>query len=45
MKNIHLDVVVMCALYGVCRAKKVNMKFNTIKSAYKCINNLDDKAF
>jgi len=45
MYNINLDVIIMCAIYGVCRAKNVDIKFKTIMSAFKTVNNLDDKAF
>jgi retinoblastoma-associated protein len=45
MENMNLDIVIMCAIYGVCRAKNVNIKFKTIISGYKKVNNIDDKAF
>ena len=45
MENMNLDIVIMCAVYGVCRAKNVDIKFKTIISGYKKVNNIDDKAF
>jgi retinoblastoma-associated protein len=45
MENMNLDIVIMCAIYGVCRAKNVDIKFKTIISGYKKVNNIDDKAF
>jgi retinoblastoma-associated protein len=45
MENINLDIAIMCAIYGVCRAKNVDIKFKAIISGYKKVNNIDDKAF
>ena len=45
MENMNLDIVIMCAIYGVCRAKNVDIKFKAIISGYKKVNNIDDKAF
>lgn len=35
----------MCSIYGVCRAKSMDMKFKAIISVYKSVNNMDDKTF
>jgi retinoblastoma-associated protein len=45
MEEKSLDIVIMCAIYGVCRAKNVDIKFKTMISVYKRVNNMDDRAF
>lgn len=45
MHNMNLDVIIMCSIYGVCRAKNSQIKFKSIISAYKDVNSIDDKAF
>lgn len=45
MPNMNLDVIIMCSLYGVCRAKSIDIKFKTIILSYKEVNNVDQKAF
>ncbi len=45
MQDMNLDVIIMCAIYGVCKAKNIQIKFKNIMSAYKTVNNMDDKAF
>ena len=45
MENKSLDIVIMCAIYGVCRAKNVDIKFKTMISVYKKVNNIDDRTF
>ncbi len=45
MENMNLDVIIMCSIYGVCRAKNIDIKFKNIMSAFKIVNSMDDKAF
>jgi hypothetical protein len=37
--------MIMCAIYGVCRAKNVDVKFKALISVYKRVNNMEDRAF
>ncbi len=45
MNDVSLDIVIMCAIYGVCRAKNVDIKFKDIIMVFKRVNNMDDLAF
>ncbi len=45
MKNVSLDVIIMCSLYGVCKAKSVDIRFKNIMAAFKTVNNMDLKSF
>lgn len=45
MKNMNLDVVIMCSIYGVCKAKSSDIKFKNIMAAYKDVNSIDEKTF
>ena len=39
MEERSLDIVIMCAIYGVCRAKNVDIKFKTMIYVYKRVTN------
>lgn len=45
MEDKSLDIMIMCAIYGVCRAKNVDVKFKALISVYKRVNSMEDRAF
>lgn len=45
MQDMNLDVIIMCSMYGVCKAKNSEIKFKSIIAAYREVNSIDEKAF
>ncbi|KAF6084775.1 RB transcriptional corepressor 1 [Phyllostomus discolor] len=35
MRDRHLDQVMMCSMYGICKVKNIDLKFKIIVTAYK----------
>nr|XP_020026439.1 retinoblastoma-associated protein isoform X2 [Castor canadensis] len=35
MKDRHLDQIMMCSMYGICKVKNIDLKFKIIVTAYK----------
>ncbi|XP_029458728.1 retinoblastoma-associated protein isoform X2 [Rhinatrema bivittatum] len=45
MKDRHLDQIMMCSMYGICKVKNVDLKFKTIVHAYKDLPNTNQETF
>ncbi|XP_053311514.1 retinoblastoma-associated protein [Spea bombifrons] len=45
MRDRHLDQIMMCAMYGICKAKNIDLRFKTIVSAYKQLTNTHQETF
>jgi hypothetical protein len=40
----HFDQIIMCSVFSVCRAYKLNVKFQNIRDAYlNCNSHLTDQ--
>ncbi|XP_048358478.1 retinoblastoma-associated protein [Sphaerodactylus townsendi] len=45
MKDRHLDQIMMCAMYGICKVKNIDLTFKTIVTAYKELPNTNQETF
>ncbi|KAG9491401.1 hypothetical protein GDO78_000089 [Eleutherodactylus coqui] len=45
MKDRHLDQIMMCSMYGICKAKNIDLRFKTIVTAYKQLTNTNQETF
>ncbi|NXP04259.1 RB protein, partial [Thinocorus orbignyianus] len=45
MRDRHLDQIMMCSMYGICKVKNVDLRFKTIVSAYKELLNTNQETF
>uniref|UniRef100_A0A8V0XHX6 Retinoblastoma-associated protein n=1 Tax=Gallus gallus TaxID=9031 RepID=A0A8V0XHX6_CHICK len=45
MRDRHLDQIMMCSMYGICKVKNVDLRFKTIVSAYKELPNTNQETF
>ncbi|NXI34127.1 RB protein, partial [Galbula dea] len=45
MRDRHLDQIMMCSMYGICKVKNVDLRFKTIVSAYKELPNTSQETF
>ncbi|NXN16455.1 RB protein, partial [Indicator maculatus] len=45
MKDRHLDQIMMCSMYGICKVKNVDLRFKIIVSAYKELPNANQETF
>ncbi|KAM3853521.1 retinoblastoma-associated protein isoform 1-T1 [Vipera latastei] len=45
MKDRHLDQIMMCSMYGICKVKNIDLRFKTIVTAYKDLNNANQETF
>uniref|UniRef100_A0A8C2YGP2 RB transcriptional corepressor 1 n=1 Tax=Coturnix japonica TaxID=93934 RepID=A0A8C2YGP2_COTJA len=43
MRDRHLDQIMMCSMYGICKVKNVDLRFKTIVSAYKELPNTNQE--
>ncbi|XP_060087784.1 retinoblastoma-associated protein [Heteronotia binoei] len=45
MKDRHLDQIMMCSMYGICKVKNIDLTFKTIVTAYKELPNTNQETF
>uniref|UniRef100_A0A8C5JQI6 Retinoblastoma-associated protein n=1 Tax=Junco hyemalis TaxID=40217 RepID=A0A8C5JQI6_JUNHY len=45
MRDRHLDQIMMCSMYGICKVKNVDLRFKMIVSAYKELCNTNQETF
>ncbi|XP_060640827.2 retinoblastoma-associated protein [Anolis sagrei] len=45
MKDRHLDQIMMCSMYGICKVKNIDLRFKTIVKAYKELTNANQETF
>nr|XP_030128455.3 retinoblastoma-associated protein [Taeniopygia guttata] len=45
MRDRHLDQIMMCSMYGICKVKNVDLQFKMIVSAYKELCNTNQETF
>ncbi|XP_010144060.1 PREDICTED: retinoblastoma-associated protein, partial [Buceros rhinoceros silvestris] len=45
MRDRHLDQIMMCSMYGICKVKNVDLRFKIIVSAYKELPNSNQETF
>ncbi|KAE8626255.1 hypothetical protein XENTR_v10006565 [Xenopus tropicalis] len=45
MRDRHLDQIMMCSMYGICKAKNIDLRFKTIVTAYKGLTNTNQETF
>uniref|UniRef100_A0A8C6XFA8 Retinoblastoma-associated protein n=1 Tax=Naja naja TaxID=35670 RepID=A0A8C6XFA8_NAJNA len=45
MKDRHLDQIMMCSMYGICKVKNIDLRFKTIVTAYKELNSANQETF
>lgn len=45
MKDRHLDQIMMCSMYGICKAKNIDLRFKIIVTAYKQLTNTNQETF
>ncbi|KAI1241870.1 hypothetical protein IHE44_0005372 [Lamprotornis superbus] len=45
MRDRHLDQIMMCSMYGICKVKNVDLRFKIIVSAYKEFCNTNQETF
>ncbi|XP_018418739.1 PREDICTED: retinoblastoma-associated protein [Nanorana parkeri] len=45
MRDRHLDQIMMCSMYGICKAKNFDLRFKTIVTAYKQLTNTNQETF
>ncbi|NXC45703.1 RB protein, partial [Penelope pileata] len=45
MRDRHLDQIMMCSMYGICKVKNVDLRFKIIVSAYKELLNTNQETF
>nr|XP_020670607.1 retinoblastoma-associated protein [Pogona vitticeps] len=45
MKDRHLDQIMMCAMYGICKVKNIDLRFKTIVTAYKELTSTNQETF
>uniref|UniRef100_A0A674GH16 RB transcriptional corepressor 1 n=1 Tax=Taeniopygia guttata TaxID=59729 RepID=A0A674GH16_TAEGU len=43
MRDRHLDQIMMCSMYGICKVKNVDLQFKMIVSAYKELCNTNQE--
>ncbi|XP_044287727.1 retinoblastoma-associated protein isoform X3 [Varanus komodoensis] len=43
MKDRHLDQILMCSMYGICKVKNIDLRFKTIVTAYKELTNANQE--
>ncbi|KAG8452333.1 hypothetical protein GDO86_004223 [Hymenochirus boettgeri] len=45
LRDRHLDQIMMCSMYGICKAKNIDLRFKTIVTAYKEQTNANQETF
>ncbi|CAH6825110.1 Rb1 [Phodopus roborovskii] len=45
MKDRHLDQIMMCSMYGICKVKNIDLKFKIIVTAYKDLPHAAQETF
>uniref|UniRef100_UPI00358FD9E0 retinoblastoma-associated protein-like n=1 Tax=Myxine glutinosa TaxID=7769 RepID=UPI00358FD9E0 len=45
LKDRHLDQVILCSMYGVCKVHNVDLRFKTIVTSYKTLPHANPKTF
>ncbi|XP_032535227.1 retinoblastoma-associated protein [Chiroxiphia lanceolata] len=45
MRDRHLDQIMMCSMYGICKVKNIDLRFKIIVSAYKELCNTNQETF
>lgn len=45
MKDRHLDQIMMCSMYAICKVKNIDLRFKTIVTAYKDLPNTNQETF
>uniref|UniRef100_A0A8C8ARR7 RB transcriptional corepressor 1 n=1 Tax=Otus sunia TaxID=257818 RepID=A0A8C8ARR7_9STRI len=45
MRDRHLDQIMMCSMYGICKVKNVDLRFKIIVSAYKELPNANQEVW
>ncbi|XP_078415591.1 retinoblastoma-associated protein isoform X2 [Cetorhinus maximus] len=45
MKDRHLDQIMMCSMYAICKVKNIDLRFKTIVTAYKDLPNTSQETF
>ncbi|XP_053563996.1 retinoblastoma-associated protein [Bombina bombina] len=45
MKDRHLDQIMMCSMYGICKAKNIDLLFKTIVTSYKEMTHANQETF
>ncbi|MEE6471206.1 hypothetical protein FKM82_009212 [Ascaphus truei] len=45
MRDRHLDQIMMCSMYGICKAKNIDLRFKTIVTSYKELTNTNQETF
>nr|QOY46734.1 retinoblastoma-associated protein [Ambystoma velasci] len=45
MKDRHLDQIMMCSMYAICKVKAIDLRFKTIVTAYKDLPNTIQETF
>uniref|UniRef100_A0A8C8SDG4 Retinoblastoma-associated protein n=1 Tax=Pelusios castaneus TaxID=367368 RepID=A0A8C8SDG4_9SAUR len=45
MRDRHLDQIMMCSMYGICKVKNIDLRFKMIVTAYKELTNTNQETF
>ncbi|XP_067896373.1 retinoblastoma-associated protein isoform X2 [Heterodontus francisci] len=45
MRDRHLDQIMMCSMYAICKVKNIDLRFKTIVTAYKDLPNTSQETF
>ncbi|XP_074163812.1 retinoblastoma-associated protein isoform X1 [Sminthopsis crassicaudata] len=45
MRDRHLDQIMMCSMYGICKVKNIDLKFKIIVTAYKDLTHAIQETF
>ncbi|XP_038617485.1 retinoblastoma-associated protein [Tachyglossus aculeatus] len=45
MRDRHLDQIMMCSMYGICKVKNIDLKFKMIVTAYKDLTHAIQETF
>ncbi|XP_067419215.1 retinoblastoma-associated protein isoform X2 [Emydura macquarii macquarii] len=45
MRDRHLDQIMMCSMYGICKVKNIDLRFKIIVTAYKELTNTNQETF
>ncbi|GAB1299083.1 Retinoblastoma-associated protein [Apodemus speciosus] len=45
MRDRHLDQIMMCSMYGICKVKNIDLKFKIIVTAYKDLPHAAQETF
>uniref|UniRef100_UPI00398F67C5 retinoblastoma-associated protein isoform X2 n=1 Tax=Pristiophorus japonicus TaxID=55135 RepID=UPI00398F67C5 len=45
MRDRHLDQIMMCSMYAICKVKSIDLRFKTIVTAYRDLPNTSQETF